>query len=77
MSFSNDDACIEKHNRINVHSGMNEIKRTYSYVCVDVQMYSSFLLHPRYSQLLLERRNPVQNIIAFKGIPLIYNTILF
>ncbi|XP_051543377.1 protein FAM234A-like [Myxocyprinus asiaticus] len=30
-------------------------------------MHSSFLLHPRYSQLLLERRNPVQNIISFKA----------
>ncbi|XP_052452602.1 protein FAM234A isoform X1 [Carassius gibelio] len=31
------------------------------------QMHSSFLLHPRYSQLLLERRNPAQNIISFKA----------
>ncbi|XP_043082066.1 protein FAM234A [Puntigrus tetrazona] len=28
---------------------------------------SSFLLHPRYSQLLLERRNPAQSIISFKA----------
>lgn len=31
------------------------------------EMHSSFLLHPRYSQLLLERRNPAQNIISFKA----------
>ncbi|KAK2870460.1 hypothetical protein Q8A67_024852 [Cirrhinus molitorella] len=31
------------------------------------EMQSSFLLHPRYSQLLLERRNPSQNIISFKA----------
>ncbi|XP_051538205.1 protein FAM234A-like [Myxocyprinus asiaticus] len=30
-------------------------------------MHSSFLLHPRYSQLLLELRNPAQNIISFKA----------
>ncbi|KAA0705082.1 hypothetical protein E1301_Tti017867 [Triplophysa tibetana] len=30
-------------------------------------MYSSFLLHPRFPKLLLERRNPVQNIISFKA----------
>ncbi|KTF73923.1 hypothetical protein cypCar_00047717 [Cyprinus carpio] len=31
------------------------------------EMHSSFLLHPRYSQLLLERRNPAQNIMSFKA----------
>ncbi|XP_073686784.1 protein FAM234A [Garra rufa] len=31
------------------------------------EMQSSFLLHPRYSQLLLERKNPAQNIISFKA----------
>ncbi|XP_067233745.1 protein FAM234A [Chanodichthys erythropterus] len=30
-------------------------------------MQSSFLLHPRYSQTLLERRNPTQNILSFKA----------
>ncbi|XP_026114160.1 protein FAM234A-like [Carassius auratus] len=32
------------------------------------EMHSSFLLHPRNSQLLLEKRHPVQNIISFKAI---------
>ncbi|RXN25872.1 protein FAM234A-like [Labeo rohita] len=31
------------------------------------EMQSSFLLHPRYSQLMLERRNPARNIISFKA----------
>ncbi|XP_059391363.1 protein FAM234A-like [Carassius carassius] len=31
------------------------------------EMHSSFLLHPRNSQLLLEKRHPVQNIISFKA----------
>ncbi|XP_016339765.1 protein FAM234A-like [Sinocyclocheilus anshuiensis] len=31
------------------------------------EMHSSFLMHPRLSQLLLERRNPAQNIISFKA----------
>ncbi|XP_039540460.1 protein FAM234A [Pimephales promelas] len=30
-------------------------------------MQSSFLLHPRHSQLLLERRNSAQNIVSFKA----------
>ncbi|XP_042570753.1 protein FAM234A-like [Cyprinus carpio] len=31
------------------------------------EMHSSFLLHPRLSQLLLERRNPAQDIVSFKA----------
>ncbi|XP_052397900.1 protein FAM234A-like [Carassius gibelio] len=31
------------------------------------EMHSSFLLHPRNSQLLLEKRHPLQNIISFKA----------
>ncbi|XP_056307100.1 protein FAM234A [Danio aesculapii] len=31
------------------------------------QMQSSFLLHPRYSKLLLERRKSSQNIVSFKA----------